>query len=89
MVVPWPCFVVTVTWRYRTRSLCPLVFASAWLQPCSPAPCGRLLSSSPAPKGIVLGKHSGRNALSSRLRSLGYELSQSELDDVFKWVLCC
>ncbi|KAG2492725.1 hypothetical protein HYH03_009137 [Edaphochlamys debaryana] len=35
-------------------------------------------------RGIVLGKHSGRNALNSRLRSLGYELSQSELDDVFK-----
>ncbi|KAG2429375.1 hypothetical protein HXX76_011140 [Chlamydomonas incerta] len=35
-------------------------------------------------RGIVLGKHSGRNALNSRLRSLGYELSQTELDDVFK-----
>ncbi|PNW81754.1 hypothetical protein CHLRE_06g258733v5 [Chlamydomonas reinhardtii] len=34
-------------------------------------------------RGIVLGKHSGRNALNSRLRTLGYELSQSELDDVF------
>lgn len=36
--------------------------------------------------GIVLGKHSGRNALNSRLLQLGYELSQEELDDVFKWV---
>ncbi|GLC41026.1 2-isopropylmalate synthase 1, chloroplastic [Pleodorina starrii] len=35
-------------------------------------------------RGIVLGKHSGRNALSSRIRSLGYDLSSSELDDVFK-----
>jgi hypothetical protein len=42
------------------------------------APCARALP------GIVLGKHSGRNALSSRLRALGAELSQGELDDVFK-----
>jgi 2-isopropylmalate synthase len=34
--------------------------------------------------GIVLGKHSGRNALSSKLKVLGYELKQQELDDVFK-----
>lgn len=34
--------------------------------------------------GIVLGKHSGRNALSTRLRQLGYELLGKELDDVFK-----
>ena len=33
--------------------------------------------------GIVLGKHSGRNALSSRLRTLGYDLSNEELDDIF------
>ena len=42
------------------------------------------LSRSLRRSGIVLGKHSGRNALNSRLRTLGYELSQSELDDVFK-----
>jgi len=34
--------------------------------------------------GIVLGKHSGRNALSSRLKQLGADLKQEELDDVFK-----
>lgn len=34
--------------------------------------------------GIVLGKHSGRNALSTRLRELGYELADHELNDVFK-----
>ncbi len=34
--------------------------------------------------GIVLGKHSGRNALSSRLKSMGYDLAQEELDEVFK-----
>ncbi len=32
----------------------------------------------------MLGKHSGRNALSSKLKALGYELKQQELDDVFK-----
>lgn len=33
---------------------------------------------------IVLGKHSGRHALRERLRALGYELSQQELDQVFE-----
>ncbi|KAI5078560.1 hypothetical protein GOP47_0006231 [Adiantum capillus-veneris] len=33
--------------------------------------------------GIVLGKHSGRHALKSRLQQLGYELEGSELDDIF------
>jgi 2-isopropylmalate synthase len=32
---------------------------------------------------IVLGKHSGRHALASRYRQLGYELSLHELDDVY------
>jgi 2-isopropylmalate synthase len=32
---------------------------------------------------IVLGKHSGRHALASRYRQLGYELSLDELDDVY------
>lgn len=41
-----------------------------------PLPCG--------PAGIVLGKHSGRNALGTKLKQLGYELKQQELDDVFK-----
>ena len=33
---------------------------------------------------MVLGKHSGRAALNDRLKSLGYEVSQEELDEVFK-----
>eukprot|EP00268_Persea_americana_P029142 TRINITY_DN28203_c0_g1_i1.p1 TRINITY_DN28203_c0_g1~~TRINITY_DN28203_c0_g1_i1.p1 ORF type:complete len:613 (+),score=103.63 TRINITY_DN28203_c0_g1_i1:101-1939(+) len=33
--------------------------------------------------GIVLGKHSGRHALRSRLLELGYELDGRELDDLF------
>ena len=32
---------------------------------------------------IVLGKHSGRNAFSSRLRELGYELSETDLNKAF------
>lgn len=34
--------------------------------------------------GIVLGKHSGRNALGTRLRQLGFELPEDRLNDVFK-----
>ena len=34
--------------------------------------------------GIVLGKHSGRNALSTRLGQLGFELEEAALNDVFK-----
>ena len=30
------------------------------------------------------GKHSGRNALRTKLQSLGLDLSQEQLDDVFK-----
>ena len=30
------------------------------------------------------GKHSGRNALRTKLQTLGLELSQDQLDDVFK-----
>lgn len=33
--------------------------------------------------GIVLGKHSGRHALKSRLQQLGYEIEEKNLDDVF------
>ncbi len=33
---------------------------------------------------IVLGKHSGRHALRARLKALGYDLSQPELDVVFQ-----
>lgn len=34
--------------------------------------------------GIVLGKHSGRNALNTRLGQLGFELVEEQLNDVFK-----
>ena len=33
--------------------------------------------------GIVLGKHSGRNAVGTRLRELGYDLDQEKLNAVF------
>lgn len=33
---------------------------------------------------LVLGKHSGRNALSDRLKSLGIEVDQQRLDELFK-----
>ena len=32
---------------------------------------------------LVLGKHSGRHALRNRLKELGYELSEEELDTIF------
>ncbi|EIE24334.1 2-isopropylmalate synthase [Coccomyxa subellipsoidea C-169] len=34
--------------------------------------------------GIVMGKHSGRNALRTKLQALGFDLAQDQLDDVFK-----
>eukprot|EP00271_Cylindrocystis_brebissonii_P013143 TRINITY_DN32753_c0_g1_i1.p1 TRINITY_DN32753_c0_g1~~TRINITY_DN32753_c0_g1_i1.p1 ORF type:complete len:704 (-),score=117.50 TRINITY_DN32753_c0_g1_i1:378-2489(-) len=34
--------------------------------------------------GLVMGKHSGRHALRTRLQQLGFELEANELDDVFK-----
>lgn len=34
--------------------------------------------------GLVLGKHSGRHALRTRLQQLGYDFDSSELDEVFK-----
>ncbi len=34
--------------------------------------------------GIVLGKLSGRNALNTRIKELGYDLAATELDDVFR-----
>ncbi len=33
---------------------------------------------------LVLGKHSGRHALASRLRDLGYELEPAQIDQVFE-----
>lgn len=34
--------------------------------------------------GIVMGKHSGRNALNTRLQQLGFDLTPQEVDDVFR-----
>ncbi|KAL4429865.1 hypothetical protein ABPG77_010982 [Micractinium sp. CCAP 211/92] len=34
--------------------------------------------------GIVLGKHSGRNALNTRLSQLGFDLPEDQLNDVFR-----
>ena len=34
--------------------------------------------------GIVMGKHSGRNALKTALKNLGYELEADQLDSVFR-----
>ncbi|EFN59861.1 hypothetical protein CHLNCDRAFT_133663 [Chlorella variabilis] len=34
--------------------------------------------------GIVLGKHSGRNALNTRLGQLGFQLPEDQLNDVFR-----
>ncbi|CAI5479935.1 unnamed protein product [Closterium sp. Yama58-4] len=34
--------------------------------------------------GIVLGKHSGRHALKTRLQQMGYDFENAELDEVFK-----
>ena len=33
---------------------------------------------------LAAGKHSGRNALRTKLQSLGFDLAQDQLDDVFK-----
>ena len=33
--------------------------------------------------GVVMGKHSGRNALKTKLKALGYDLAAEQLDDVF------
>lgn len=42
------------------------------------------LQRNPEDAGIVMGKHSGRNALSTRLKQLGFELTTGEVDDVFR-----
>ncbi len=33
---------------------------------------------------MYTGKHSGRNALRTKLQTLGFDLAQDQLDDVFK-----
>lgn len=42
------------------------------------------LQRNPEDAGIVMGKHSGRNALNTRLQQLGFDLSPQEVDDVFR-----
>lgn len=42
------------------------------------------LSRAESDVGVVLGKHSGRNALRTRLAAMGYELSADALNEVFK-----
>ena len=48
----------------------------------SPEEIGLLRAADDA--GIVLGKHSGRNALRTRLQQLGFDLAPEALDDFFK-----
>jgi len=42
------------------------------------------LSRAESDVGVIMGKHSGRNALNSRLKQLGYELDSDALSEVFK-----
>ena len=49
----------------------------------SPESIGLMRGESQSGAGIVLGKHSGRNAVSTRLAELGYDLDRERLDSVF------
>jgi 2-isopropylmalate synthase len=50
----------------------------------TPESIGLMRGESQSGAGIVLGKHSGRNAVGTRLRELGYDLEQDKLNAVFK-----
>jgi 2-isopropylmalate synthase len=50
----------------------------------TPESIGLMRGDSQSGAGIVLGKHSGRNAVSTRLKELGYDLDADKLDAVFK-----
>jgi 2-isopropylmalate synthase len=50
----------------------------------SPESIGLMRGDSQSGAGIVLGKHSGRNAVGTRLRELGYDLEADKLNAVFK-----
>mmetsp|Transcript_23812 Transcript_23812/g.39362 ORF Transcript_23812/g.39362 Transcript_23812/m.39362 type:complete len:657 (+) Transcript_23812:138-2108(+) len=50
----------------------------------TPESIGLMRGESQSGAGIVLGKHSGRNAVGTRLRELGYDLDQDKLNAVFK-----
>jgi len=49
----------------------------------SPESIGLMRGDSQSGAGIVLGKHSGRNAVGTRLRELGYDLEPDKLNAVF------
>ena len=49
----------------------------------TPESIGLMRGESQSGAGIVLGKHSGRNAVSTRLKELGYELDKDKLNAVF------
>lgn len=49
----------------------------------TPESIGLMRGDSQSGAGIVLGKHSGRNAVSTRLRELGYDLDPDKLNAVF------
>jgi 2-isopropylmalate synthase len=49
----------------------------------TPESIGLMRGDSQSGAGIVLGKHSGRNAVSTRLRELGYDLEPDKLNKVF------
>ena len=49
----------------------------------TPESIGLMRGDSQSGAGIVLGKHSGRNAVGTRLRELGYDLSLEKLNAVF------
>mmetsp|Transcript_29214 Transcript_29214/g.40879 ORF Transcript_29214/g.40879 Transcript_29214/m.40879 type:complete len:666 (+) Transcript_29214:177-2174(+) len=50
----------------------------------TPESIGLVRGSSESGAGIFLGKHSGRNAVGTRLRELGYDLDPEKLNVVFK-----
>mmetsp|Transcript_129987 Transcript_129987/g.193519 ORF Transcript_129987/g.193519 Transcript_129987/m.193519 type:complete len:659 (+) Transcript_129987:89-2065(+) len=50
----------------------------------TPESIGLMRGDSQSGAGIVLGKHSGRNAVGTRLRELGYDLDPEKLNSVFK-----
>ena len=49
----------------------------------TPESIGLMRGDAQSGAGIVLGKHSGRNAVGTRLRELGYDLDQEKLNAVF------
>lgn len=49
----------------------------------TPESIGLMRGDSQSGAGIVLGKHSGRNAVGTRLRELGYDLDMEKLNKVF------